>query len=76
MQTEAINCSEQLQPGQLWKIEHGYVRIVEVGKRLVHYKALRQPDQLAAVTRLINVPALIRYLAQCGGQLIDQVATI
>jgi hypothetical protein len=69
MQTEQTERGGQLQAGQLWKIEHGYVFIVEVGKRLVHYKTLRQPDQRAAVTRMIGLEALLRYLTQCEGQL-------
>jgi hypothetical protein len=70
MQTEAIDYRGRLQPGQLWKLEHGYVHIVEVGKRLVHYKTLRQPTQRAAVTRMISVEALLKYLAYCEGQLV------
>jgi hypothetical protein len=70
MQTEAIDCGQQFQPGQLWRIEHGYVHIVEVGKRLVHYKTLRHPTQRAAVTRMIGVGALMKYLAYCEGRLV------
>ena len=70
MQTEAKEVGRKLQPGQLWRIEHGYVHIVEVGKRLVHYKTLRQPDQRAAITRMISVEALLKYLSFCEGELI------
>jgi hypothetical protein len=70
MQTEAVEREHRLEPGQLWKIEHGYLYIVEVGKRLVHYKALRAPTQRAAVTRLIGIGALLRYLMCSEGQLI------
>jgi hypothetical protein len=70
MQTEAIDRGHKLEAGQLWKIEHGYLYIVEVGKRLVHYKTLRGPTQRAAVTRMIGVGALLRYLMQTEGQLV------
>jgi hypothetical protein len=70
METETLNRSQQLQAGQLWRIEHGYVHIVEVGKRLVHYKTLRHPDQRAAVTRMIGLESLLRYLSECEGVLV------
>jgi hypothetical protein len=70
MQMEAIERGHELEAGQLWKIEHGYLFIVEVGKRLVHYKTLRAPTQRAAVTRMIGIGALLRYLTQTEGQLV------
>ena len=70
MHTEQTDVVHKLEPGQLWKIEHGYLYIVEVGKRLVHYKNLRQPDQRAAVIRMIGIGALLRYLMQSEGQLV------
>jgi hypothetical protein len=64
MQTEVRNCSRPLEPGQLWRLEHGYVYIVELGKRLIHYKMLRNPNQRAVVTQLIGIEALLRFLNQ------------
>jgi len=74
MQTESIERGQGLEPGQLWKIETGYVHIVEVGKRLVHYKTLRQPNQRAAVIRMIGIESLLKYLSHCDGQLVELVA--
>ncbi len=62
MQKEKHGTVAELAAGQLWKIEHGYLYIVELGKRLIHYKMLRHPNQRAAVTRMIGVEALLRYL--------------
>ena len=70
METETIERGHKLEPGQLWKLEHGYLYIVEVGKRLVHYKTLRAPAQRATVTRLIGIGALLRYLMQTDGELV------
>jgi hypothetical protein len=70
METETIERGHKLEPGQLWKLEHGYLYIVEVGKRLVHYKTLRAPTQRATVTRLIAIGALLRYLMQTDGELV------
>ena len=70
MQIEAQNRLHRLEAGQLWKIEHGYVYIVELGKRLIHYKLLRNPDQKAVLTRLIGIEALLNYLRQSEAVLV------
>jgi hypothetical protein len=69
MQTKATR-QLMLEAGQLWQLEHGYVHIVESGKRLIHYKMLRQRDQKAAITNLINIEALLNYLNQSEAQLV------
>ncbi len=62
MQTEQTNCVHKLEAGQLWKLEHGFVQILELGKRHVYYKMLRQPEQKAALTRMISLEAMLRFL--------------
>jgi hypothetical protein len=51
-------------------LEHGYVYIVELGKRLIHYKMLRNPNQRAAVIQLISIEALLRFLTQSEAELV------
>jgi len=46
----------------MWRIEHGYVYIVELGDRLIHYRMLKDPEQRAALTRLIAIEALATFL--------------
>ena len=71
MQLEQTTAQRRgLEPGQLWKIEHGYVYIVDLGKRLIHYKILRHPNQRAAMTRLIGIEALVNYLRQSEAVLV------
>jgi hypothetical protein len=70
MQAEATHCEKTLEAGQLWKVEHGYLYIVEMGKRLIHYKMLRQPKQKAVVTRMIGIEALLKYLTQTEAELV------
>jgi len=55
----------------MWKIEHGYLYIVELGNRLIHYKMLRQQDQRAAVTRMIGLEALVNYLRHSEAELVS-----
>src|SRR5215831_21365914 len=33
-----------LEKGQLWKVDDAYLQIVELGKRLIHYKLMKKPD--------------------------------
>ena len=71
MQTVDTELRHHLREGQLWQVEHGYVYIVELGKRLIHYKMLRQPNSLAALTQMIRVEALLNYLRQSEARLVD-----
>jgi len=48
--------------GQLWKADNSYFQIVDQGKRHVHYKLMKEPNQSAAITRLIKTEALAVYL--------------
>ena len=70
MQVGESSLLRGLQAGQLWKIEHGYIYIVELGKRLIQYKMLRYPNQRAVLTRLIGVEAFLNYLSQSEAQLV------
>ena len=70
MQVKEKNRLHRLEAGQLWKLEHGYVCIVELGKRLIHYKMLRQPNQSAVLTQMIGLEALLNYLRQNEAELV------
>ncbi len=60
----------RLEAGQLWKLEHGYIYIVELGKRLILYKMLRQPEQRAALTQMIRIEALMNFFVQNEAELV------
>jgi hypothetical protein len=51
-----------LAQGQLWKTDNTYLQIVELGKKLIHYKLLKDPRQPVVMTRLIRTDALAVYL--------------
>ena len=76
MQLQEAKCSHPLEPGQLWRLEHGYLYIVELGKRLIYYRMLRQPDQRAAVTRMIALESLLNYLSQSEAELLPNPAQV
>jgi hypothetical protein len=51
-----------LQPGQLWQVDRGYVLIVQIGRRLAHYKLFNPRKHRSALIRLITIEALTEYL--------------
>lgn len=56
----------------MWKLEHGYLHIVELGKRLVHYKILRQLNQHGVTIRLIGVVELLIFLKHNEAALVHE----
>ena len=71
MKTEPIEQARSLEEGQMWKLEDGYIYIVEMGHRGIQYKRLRQPSQRAAVTRKIGIGALANYLKSSEAELVE-----
>ncbi len=63
---------ETLQQGQLWRIEHGFVYIVEPGNRFIRYKILRQPATRRPPTQIIGIEALLNFLRQTEAQLVGR----
>lgn len=55
----------------MWKLEHGYLHIVELGKRLVQYRFLRHLNQHASTIRLIGVVELLIFLKNNEGVLMN-----
>ena len=70
MEVEQERPEHPLKHGQTWKLEHGYLHIVELGKRLVHYKILRHVNQHATTIRLIGVVELLIFLTNNEGELL------
>ena len=69
MSVELHQACRTLFPGQLWRIEDGYILISDYGKRLVGYKKLRKPNQRGVATHLIRPEALVKYLSEVGAEL-------
>jgi hypothetical protein len=60
-----------LKGGQTWKLEHGYLQIVEMGKRLAHYRIMTQLNQHAAAIRLIGIVELLIFLKHTEATLLS-----
>jgi hypothetical protein len=71
MEVEQEQQRHPLKNGQTWKVEHGYLHIVEMGKRLVHYKFLRQLQNHGTTTRLIGVVELLIFLKHNEAELVN-----
>jgi len=56
----------------MWKLEHGFLHIVEVNKRLVYYKILSQLHQHVASASLIGVVELMIYLRHNEAKLLNE----
>jgi hypothetical protein len=69
MEIEQKDSTHKLEAGQVWRLDQGYLYIVEMGKRHVHYKMLIHPHQRAALTRMIRLEHLLRYLQQSDAEL-------
>ena len=59
-----------LETGQLWKLDEGYVCIMQLSQRTVLYKILKVPDQKSALTRLMSIDALLKRLRENHASLI------
>ena len=70
MEVEQEHKEHPLRNGQTWKLEHGYLQIVELGKRLVHYRILKQANQ-PTTTRLIGVVELLMFLKYSEAELVN-----
>jgi hypothetical protein len=66
---------QKLARGQIWKLDDGYVYIVEPGRRLVHYKMLKNQRQKAVITRMVGVEKLEALLKEHAAELVTGVST-
>ncbi len=60
----------ELAKGQLWKMEEGYIEVMDV-KRLVHYRILKQPGQRLVRTRMSSVADFENYVKEHHGELVE-----
>jgi hypothetical protein len=70
MKTNLKKSSPALAKGQLWRTEHVHIRIVELGKMLVHYKMLRDLHQMRR-TQMSRIDNMEVYLKTNGAQLVE-----
>ena len=74
MKTNGKKTSPALAKGQLWRTEKGHIRIVDLGKMLVHYKMLRDLQQMRR-TQMSRIDSMLVYLKTNGAELVESSAT-
>lgn len=60
----------QLAKGQLWRLSNAYIQIVELGKRLIHYKMMSKPDETGVRTQMSGIETMWVYLRTRHAQLV------
>jgi hypothetical protein len=66
------NSSQVLAKGQLWKMKDAYIQIVELGKRLIHYKMMKQLGQMRVKTQMSGIESMGLYLKNNRARLVSK----
>jgi hypothetical protein len=74
MKNNRKSVARPLAKGQLWQTEKSYVQIVELGKRLIHYKMPRELGQRAVKTHTVGIETLESYLKTHRARLVEEPA--
>jgi len=61
-----------LAKGQLWKLSNAYIQIVELGKRLIHYKMMSRPGEVMARTQMSGIETMLDYLKTRHAELVKR----
>jgi hypothetical protein len=56
--------------GQLWKLNHLYVQVVDQGKKLIHYRMLNDLKETGARIKTSRADVMWDYLKSRGAQLV------
>lgn len=59
-----------LAKGQLWKLNHLYIHIVELGKKIIHYRMLTDLKETGARIKTSSVDVLRGYLRSRHARLV------
>ncbi len=56
--------------GQVWRLQHAYIQIVELGHRLLHYRMMEFPGQKGVRTQVSGIDVMCQYLSSRGARLV------
>ena len=73
MKAKGKKPSPALAKGQLWSTAKGHIKIVELGKMLVHYKMLKDLRQMRR-TQMSRIDTMEGYLKTNRAQLVEDSA--
>ncbi len=60
-----------LAKGQLWKMQHAYVQIVELGKKIIHFKMMKRLNEAGVRTQVSAFETLYGYLQARRARLVS-----
>jgi hypothetical protein len=63
-----------LAKGQLWKMKHAYIEIVELGRKIIRFKMMRRLNETGVRIQTSAFETLYGYLQARHAQLIDTPA--
>jgi len=66
------NSPQALAKGQLWKMNDAYIQIVELGKRLIHYKMMKELRGMGVRTRMSTIETMGTYLTTNRARLVTK----
>ena len=69
MKTNQLAFGPALAKGQLWRTKDSHVQIVDLGKRLIHYRLLKDLRQMRR-TQTTALETLEEYLKANGAELV------
>ena len=61
----------ELAKGQLWKLSQFYIQIVELGKRLIHYRMLSDMKESGARIKTSSIEVMRGYLKSRRARLVQ-----
>ncbi len=64
-----------LAAGQLWKMKHAFVQIVELGNRIIHFKMMRDLDEAGVRTQISPWDTLYGYLKARHARLVRHASS-
>jgi hypothetical protein len=69
-----MNAKERtgLAKGQLWRLKHVYIYIVELGNRLLEYRMMDSPEERGVRTKTSSIDVMLNYLESRRAQLIKR----
>jgi hypothetical protein len=69
--TQVGSPTGRLAKGQLWKLSHLYIQVVELGKKLIHYRMLTDEKESGARVKTSDVNVMWDYLKSRQAQLVQ-----
>ena len=67
---EPTKAAPGLAQGQIWRLNHAYIQIVELGQRLLHYRMLESLGQKGVRTQVSGIDVMWEYLRSRGARLV------